>query len=113
MLVLSCTLVWYTMGYSQGICKIDQPDPSFSGAWIYADPKAGPSPLEVIFTGEGRKLKGPFQFRWDFGDGNVSHNPTPVHVYDRGIFIVILALMDSNGEKYSASVTIDTLHCTG
>lgn len=48
-----------------------------------ASPRVGPAPLTVRFTSAGSSDPdgGLLIYRWDFGDGATSSDPTPMHVY--------------------------------
>ena len=51
-----------------------------------ADPTSGVAPLEVKFTStvESENCADPIEYWWDFGDGEVSADPNPVHTYYDG-----------------------------
>ncbi|WP_342679005.1 PKD domain-containing protein, partial [Methanofollis sp. UBA420] len=72
-----------------------------------ASPAAGMVPLTVRFT----DLSGgsPDTWSWDFGDGNVSSNPNPVHVYEvPGVYTVNLTVMagqSANSTRKTGLVT--------
>src|SRR5262249_46024059 len=44
-------------------------------------PDSGPAPLIVTFHAQGRECAGDCSYRWDFGDGEVSLEPNPTHLY--------------------------------
>ncbi|MEM8901678.1 MAG: PKD domain-containing protein [Bacteroidota bacterium] len=68
------------------------PIPSFT----YAD--ANPNPVSrgtVLFTNTSQLAD---SYLWDFGDGNTSTAPNPVHTYDyNGPFVVTLVAFKNNG----------------
>jgi hypothetical protein len=52
-----------------------------------AAPRAGPVPLSVSFRSFPSGGTGTYDFRWEFGDGVISHQLHPAHVYARpGVF---------------------------
>lgn len=56
----------------------------------------GPSPLAVQFTDESTGIPG--EWNWDFGDGGISGEQNPVHVYDNpGIYQVSLVVSNRYG----------------
>jgi hypothetical protein len=68
---------------------------------ILADRESGPAPLVVRFSPlEARDKKGgPLNYRWDFGDGQGSAEPSPAHTFDRaGFFEVALTVSGPSGE---------------
>ncbi len=79
----------------QYITVSDTPEVDF-----LASPASGCYPLNVQFTdhskaGEGTTLQ---SWLWDFGDGNISHQPNPSHLYeDAGKFNVSLSVTNKAG----------------
>lgn len=54
---------------------------------------------KTISFGNYTSGSGPFTFRWEFGDGNFSSSPNPVHTYDaEGIYQVSLTASNSSGD---------------
>ncbi|MGH7149312.1 MAG: PQQ-dependent sugar dehydrogenase, partial [Planctomycetota bacterium] len=75
-----------------------------------AIPAQGPAPLAVQFASAGSSdLDGgpsPLSFAWDFGDGSVSSEPDPSHVYaQEGPHTATLTVSDSAAQA-SAAVSI-------
>ncbi|NDJ60184.1 MAG: tandem-95 repeat protein [Chloroflexi bacterium] len=67
-----------------------------------ADPTAGLAPLTVNFSSAGTyDLDGdPLNYNWDFGDGNISTNPNPTHVYTaNGIYTATLTVDDGDKSR--------------
>ncbi len=69
-------------------------------------PMLGYAPLAVVFT--DRSSGGPLTWKWDFGDGNVSHEPDPVNTYSNaGIYVVTLTVANSGGnDSYASAVWV-------
>ena len=67
-----------------------------------AEPEVG---QEVTFTNDSRHAT---QFEWDFGDGVISEETDPVHVFTgTGSFDVILTAYSDDGESSEAILTIN------
>lgn len=80
---------------------------------IVTPQKSGTAPLKVYFKARTKGLDGPLRFYWVFGDSSESDLQEPgLRVYGVGRFNVILTVIDKNGKKYSASVTIES-RCKG
>lgn len=65
--------------------------------------------LEVIsFTDKSTDFDGKIaDWKWEFGDGNISTHPYPTHFYsDEGIYEINLTVIDNMGEKSSISKKI-------
>ncbi|OFY97116.1 MAG: hypothetical protein A3K10_04095 [Bacteroidetes bacterium RIFCSPLOWO2_12_FULL_31_6] len=74
-----------------------------SSVIVYAKPKidfetniiSGCMPLDVEFSNATTNGK---KFKWDFGDGNFSINPTPNHTYkDSGLYSISLTAISKEG----------------
>jgi PKD repeat protein len=51
----------------------------------------------IQFTGSAENGTPPYEYHWDFGDGNTSNEENPTHVYDNeGNFTVILSVTDGD-----------------
>jgi PKD repeat protein len=78
--------------------------------WIEAEPDEGPPPLRVHFTSEVESDEGdegPFQYKWDFGDGKTSAAPNPVHTYKEvGEYTVTLVANDDKGNNGSDEIDV-------
>lgn len=62
---------------------------------------------EVFFNNESHNA---VDFEWDFGDGFISNDPNPVHIYTgTGKFDVILKVWSSNGVSDEATITISVM----
>lgn len=63
-------------------------------AFFKAYPRIGKPPLQVSFqnlsTGDG------IRYLWDFGDGETSSDPNPIHIFKEGIFDIKLTMVCSN-----------------
>ncbi len=66
-------------------------------ATFTATPAAGRAPLDIRFAAPAG-----LKPRWDFGDGAVSEEPSPVHRFARsGLFTVTLSVTDADGGSAS------------
>lgn len=67
-----------------------------------ADITLGSAPLEVRFTAAGNLKQ-----HWDFGDGTISTDSNPSHVYDRfGQYTATLTVTDDEGVSSTMALTI-------
>jgi hypothetical protein len=67
--------------------------------WIYD---------EVEFVGSVMNGKPPYSWYWDFGDGNISTEKDPFHVYNElGDYIVNLTVTDSQGNSTYDTATVN------
>ncbi|HQG64093.1 MAG TPA: PKD domain-containing protein [Bacteroidales bacterium] len=68
------------------------------------DPEVGE---EVCFTNRSHNA---VDYEWDFGDGYISYEPNPVHIFTgTGSFQVILTAYSPSGESDQASIIIDVM----
>lgn len=78
--------------------------------WIEADPDEGPPPLKVHFTSEVESDEeggGPYNYKWDFGDGSNSAEASPIHTYNKlGEYTVTCAVTDSKGSNGSDEIDV-------
>jgi len=78
--------------------------------WIEADPDEGPPPLKVNFTSEVESDEeggGPYNYKWDFGDGSSSTEANPIHTYAKlGEYTVTCAVTDSKGSNGSDEIDV-------
>jgi len=59
---------------------------------------------KLLFTNESQNAD---VFEWDFGDGTMSYDVNPVHIYNStGTFEVVLVARSGNGNESSASISI-------
>jgi|SRR5690242_17794890 PKD domain-containing protein len=59
---------------------------------------------ESPFVSMAKGGKEPYQYAWDFGDGQASHLQNATHVYTKeGSYRVLLSVTDSSGAKAYAS----------
>lgn len=70
--------------------------------WLNASPTSGLAPLSVNFTSQGHGVNGSFitQYRFAFGDGNVSNQSgnTVTYTYGQpGRFTAVLTVVDNQG----------------
>lgn len=77
-------------------CEGNQPD-SCTAAFFVDSPD--PAELLVIFNDISTSNTGPVVgWKWDFGDGNGSSEPSPSHVYDaEGSYLVTLSIETADG----------------
>ena len=90
-----------------GVIKFDLELPS-TNVDVDAFPRAtGCVPLVVNFNGVYDNVT---SFNWDFGDGNTSIDPNPIHTYtDTGIYYVTLIGLDSNSCNLADTATLSVL----
>ena len=63
-----------------------------------ADKRAGSNPLKVVFT--DLSTGSPSTWLWEFGDGMVSRERNPVHIYQKaGVFDVTLTVSNAQNEN--------------
>ena len=78
--------------------------------WIEADPDEGPPPLKVHFTSEVESDEeggGPYNYKWDFGDGSNSTEASPIHTYNKlGEYTVTCAVTDAKGSNGSDEIDV-------
>jgi len=88
---------------------VGDPDGELIRVGITANRTDGSKPLSVAFTSAVVGGTGPYNYSWDFGDGNVSYGRNPNHTYERVSegegFAVVLNVTDSSGNT-STSNTI-------
>jgi PKD repeat protein len=78
------------------------PEAHFSTDTI--DPEVG---QEVFFNNESHNA---VDFEWDFGDGYVSNDPNPSHIYTgTGSFEVVMTAYSRNGQSDKATITINIM----
>jgi len=69
---------------------------STPSAGFSSNTTSGDAPLVVSFTSTSTGY--PDMWTWDFGDGEISYNENPVHIYNtKGIYNVSLKVMNDNG----------------
>ena len=76
---------------------------------IAANPTSGPQPLTVTFSSAGSTdPEGqPLTYSWDFGDGTLSNQANPTHVYTQpGRYTVRLTVSDGPNTTFSTPLTI-------
>ncbi len=70
---------------------------------ISANVTDGNKPLSVAFTSAVVGGTGPYNYSWDFGDGNGSYEPNPTHIFlekaEGEGFGVVLNVSDSTGKS--------------
>ncbi|MBI4616805.1 MAG: FecR domain-containing protein [Planctomycetes bacterium] len=59
--------------------------------------------FKAIVHGGSGKVK---SIRWDFGDGESLEGKTSEHTFTQGVYVVILRIVDENGEETSAQISI-------
>lgn len=78
-------------------------------AQIDADRTEGPAPLVVHFDGTGSTAEDDtiYDYFWDFGDGQESRQPAPIHLYEEpGTYLVTLRAVSAGGVENTADATI-------
>lgn len=94
------------------IDRLGYEDPTTNEAPIAvpsATPTQGPAPLLIEFDGESSfDPEGlPLTYAWDFGDGSLSTDSNPTHLYEEpGNYAVTLTVTDPPGLTGTASLTI-------
>ncbi len=95
-----------TLTISNGVCTLTynpppyhfgQPDSSHynTGHGAFDEEQKGCAPLDVFFT---NRINGAVTWLWDFGDGQSSNDPFPIHTYlNPGIYSVTLTTSDTLG----------------
>jgi PKD repeat protein len=71
-----------------------------------ADPTSGNAPLVVLFT--DKSTGNPSYYMWNFGDGGISKNQNPAHMYQKpGVYTVTLTVSNGAGSsKASQTITV-------
>jgi PKD repeat protein len=68
----------------------------------------------IKFTSTVTGGKGPYTYSWNFGDGILSQQANPTHVYETsGIYTVSLAITDSNGDQKTKTKTVTVKETSG
>ena len=74
------------------------------------DPERAGTGKTITFSDLSSDIDGEIvEWRWDFGDGSISYEQNPTHVYDRkGTYTVTLQVKDDEGAQanYSSEITI-------
>ena len=72
-------------------------NPDLTAAFT-ADMRAGANPSSITFTDQS--AGNPSSWLWEFGDGTVSEEANPVHIYEKaGVFDVTLTVSNAEGEN--------------
>ncbi|HXH28108.1 MAG TPA: PKD domain-containing protein, partial [Candidatus Polarisedimenticolia bacterium] len=106
-IILSWALAWGICGIScQSVLKPEANHPPEATA--AATPTTGSAPLTVTFTGSGVDRDGGIAaYAWAFGDGAVSDQQNPTHVYAAGgTYAATLTVTDSDLATGTSVVTI-------
>lgn len=86
-----------TVVKKQDLIRVTCPLPNLK---FEADPTSGTPPLTVAFDDTTSSLTGcvPFNFYWNFGDGETSFNHEPIHVYQtEGLYDVTYSACNNSG----------------
>jgi len=93
--------------------KVNVAPPSTLSPYLRANPPTGQAPISVEFTGGASGGQPPYEFRWDFGDGQFtdwSAEATIEHVYlDPGTYMVRLTVRDAQLETDTSGPALVTL----
>ncbi|NHE57394.1 malectin domain-containing carbohydrate-binding protein [Cyclobacterium plantarum] len=77
---------------------------------LTASQTEGFAPFEVLFDGSASSGEGELTYSWDFGDGNISQEISPVHVYaDPGTYEASLTIMNESGLTDVSTIEISVL----
>jgi len=80
--------------------------PSFA-AYLSANPTSGLAPLIVHFGGSASSGKAPYNYLWNFGDGNTSAQQNPTHTYTQAnSYTATLTVTDNDNKHATASQSI-------
>lgn len=72
-----------------------------------AEPTSGKIPLLIRFTGVIQSGNPPFNYHWDFRDGETSNDLSPVHTFRKvGVFNVTLTVTDAEGNSVCDSIAV-------
>ena len=75
-------------------------------ATLAGTPTSGTMPLTVSFTSDVNGGVPPYQYRWDFGDGEQSSLASPTHTYAaNGTYAVSLTITDARGQSVTFQST--------
>jgi hypothetical protein len=80
---------------------------SIPEAHFYTDTVTPDVGHEVFFTNDSHNATG---FEWDFGDGFISNDENPVHIYTgTGTFEVVLTVTSKSGLSDNTTLTLDVM----
>ncbi len=83
-------------------------------ASVAASPSSGQAPLPVVFSASATGGAPPYEFLWDFGDGQTSTSQNPSHTYASvGTYVANLTVSDSLNATVMKSVTINVSATAG
>jgi PKD repeat protein len=75
--------------------------------YLKANPTSGKAPLTVQFNGSASGGKAPYNYSWNFGDGNTSTQQNPTHTYTQAkSYTTTLTVTDSDNKRATASQAI-------
>ncbi|MCC5936490.1 MAG: PKD domain-containing protein [Lunatimonas sp.] len=78
---------------------------------ISVSESSGSAPLQIQFDGSGSEGQGQLSYVWDFGDGTMSVDPSPVHTFENpGTYGVLLTVQDQLGRTASESIEITVVN---
>ncbi len=83
----------------------DETGNSLPRAHASVTPSSGPTPLQVHLSSADTfdPDNDPLTYFWDFGDGNFSTDPNPVHTYETaGTYSIVLTVSDDRGGQTTA-----------
>lgn len=86
---------------------VGDPDGEVIRVVISANRTDGNKPLSVAFTNAVVGGTGPYNYSWDFGDGNISYEPNPTHTFvdkpEGEGYAVVLNISDSSGKSATSN----------
>jgi hypothetical protein len=74
---------------------------------ILSDKSSGVAPTEIQFSSIISNVRGDIDCIWEFGDGNISREKNPRHIYEnKGSYVCRLNVTDESGKKSTHSINI-------
>ena len=94
----NCRIKIIVTSSSSSVSSISESDFKIIGFKVDANgPYQGLVGEPIQFTGDAENGEPPYEYHWDFGDGNTSYEQNPTHAFDsEGNYTVILSVTDNN-----------------